>query len=143
MEIYSTSASKKLLLTGVVLALSGCANSGFFYAVNSEAELDFYSRVYYSSRVCKDAGLFNEETAARGMAFATKNIYRQSSSQAQAKVKALVEARIPASQLDCSGLATRILADSYSTPQPIAPQPYIPRTTNCSTAFGQTNCTTY
>jgi hypothetical protein len=128
---------KKISLLSLVLAsMLGCA------AGNSPQEIDFYSKVWYYSGSCAHAGLMDRDTAAKGMAYASSNIYKSDSAKAEARIKELAGSGIQVNKSECDSLALRVM-DEASKPTPATASVSRPTFTNCSTYFGQTFCTSY
>ena len=122
-----------------VLWLGGCA------ATNSQQEIDYYAKLAYRSHACADAGLMDQETAAKGMAYASSNIYRSETPRFQERMRQDAATGVNANQSNCNDLRLRILTEvAIKEGKRAAPaQTTQPTYTNCSTYFGQTYCTTY
>ena len=123
-----------------ILSLVGCATQQ-----QSQAEIDSYAKGHYRSYICAAAGFMDQETAAKGMAFANSQVNRSQSAQYQESVRRHAATGERADQQNCANLRLQILtAMAAKENKSAAPaQTYQPTTTNCSTYFGQTHCTTF
>lgn len=119
--------------------LAGCATT------NSDREIELSAYVWLGSKLCADAGMLDEEVAAKGMAWASRQIYKSESPRLQAKAQEIYQNKPRPTQKDCNSLKLQIMALSQSNSNsPAAPsQSYMPKYTTCNKVFGQVNCTTY
>lgn len=129
-----------VLICGATAAAAGCAT-------NSREEIVAYSSLMYYSRLCAEAGMLDRAIAAKGMSIASSNIYRSDTPRLQARLKEMWEAGERPTQNKCNDIELQIMAGEATrnaTPSSTSTQSYaLPRQTTCSTAFGQTHCTSY
>ena len=89
--------------------------------------------------------MLDQETAAKGLAYAQGQIYRSDKARLQASGQQYLATGVKADQKNCSNLRLQILtamAGKEGASTTAAP-PSRPTYTNCNTYFGQTFCTTY
>lgn len=122
----------------LALALTGCATP------TSPQVIDYAAKLYYYSQACAQKGLLDQETAAKGIAVANKSVYSTDSERVNVRVGELRSWNpIPVKQV-CDDTRLHILsrvAGGALTP-PTASTNQV-KTTNCSTYFGQTHCTSF
>jgi len=121
------------------LFLVGCATP------TSQSDIDRYAKTYYHCHICAAAGMLDQETAAKGMAFISSNVYREDTPRLQESAQRYAAMGVKADQKNCDDLRLHILeAVAAKSMKPVAPtQAYQATYTNCNTYFGQTFCTTY
>ena len=122
------------------LFLVGCATTP-----RPQEDIDSLARSYYQTHICAEAGMLDQETAAKGMALINSQFYSSESARVQASGKLYAATGVKADQKNCNTLRLQILtAVAGKEMKSSAPtQAYQPRYTNCNTSFGQTFCTTY
>ena len=122
------------------LVLVGCATYG-----NSPEEIEAYASLLYDSGMCAQTGRIDQDTAAKGIAYAQSQIYRDETPRLQAKLQEyLQQRRNPNCDYTALRIKTAIASASLkagSSPQSSSSQSS-QSTTQCSTYFGQTHCDT-
>lgn len=135
----------KLLISFLSLALLGaCVTPA------SPEYIKYFSEVYHYSQLCNQAGLMDIDTAGKGMAYASRSVNQRDAGRVNDYVKSFTASLHKADVKTCSVLALKIKeaeVTQAAQAQAQARQPVYqysaPRTTNCSTYFGQTNCSTF
>lgn len=121
------------------LFLAGCAST------NTDQEIENSAVIFVGSNLCAESGMLDEEIAAKGIAWASRQIYRSETPRVQAKSREIYQNRPRPTQKDCNSLKLQIMGLTSSNPNPTTTpsQSYIPKYTTCNKVFGQVNCTTY
>lgn len=132
---------KLTYLAGLLaLVLAGCATQ------QPQATIDYAAKLNHVSRLCATTGLMDQETAAKGIAIASKQIYSSEVGRANARMEAY-RAEFPSmTRSQCDDTRLHILgrvAGGALTPATAAPAYQQPTTTRCQTYFGQTHCQTF
>lgn len=131
--------SLRFSLFAVVVVITGCAT-------NSQEEIDYYGQLFYFSNMCADAGMLDQETAAKGTALANSHIYASDTKRYRAKAMQMYQRHIQPTPTQCNVTKRQIMgaeyAESIKSNTPTKSQS-LPLQTSCSTYFGQTHCTTY
>jgi len=126
-------------LVPAIVLLGGCATSG------PQNDIDRYAKLIVHCHLCAEAGMLDQETAAKGLAYAQSQVYRSDTERLQASGQRYLATGVKADQRNCTNLRLQILtalAGKDAAPATAA-QPSRPTYTNCNTYFGQTFCTTY
>lgn len=132
------------LLPVVAAALVGCASMK--QELTSEGYKNI-SEMRAITHMCGVAGLMSPETAALGQDFAQRafNNHQVDAARLAQDTQRVASNRRNATSENCNewsmmilGVKNRAEARSGSSTQP-----YMPRSTTCNTAFGQTHCTSY
>jgi hypothetical protein len=122
----------------VLLLLVGCATP------TPQENIKYYSEVYHYSELCSLAGFMDSGTAGKGMAYASRSLLSADKERGNAVIRGLVAGGAKADKKTCDVLVLRIKeAEASSSYASQAPVQNSFRTTNCSTYFGQTRCTSY
>lgn len=122
----------------LVITLVGCATS------RPQEDIDRLAKSYYHIHICGEAGMLDQETAAKGMSLINSQVYKHESPRIQESGKRYAATGVKADAKNCSNLRLQILTALASKGAAPAPtQSYQPVTTNCSTYYGQTHCTSY
>lgn len=131
----------KFIISMAVLALAGCATTG----ANRQADIDYAAGLSSGSHLCVNLGFMDQETAAKGIAYANSRVYSSETSQYQARARYYATKIGSPTQQHCNDIRLHILTrvDSRAQAPAASSQAYQPRYTNCSTYFGQTHCTTF
>ena len=90
-------------LVPAIVLLGGCATT------NTQEEIDYYGKLAYRSHACADAGLMDQETAAKGLAHASRNIYRSETARWQERMRQDAAMGVNANQKNCNDLRLQIL----------------------------------
>lgn len=119
--------------------LGGCA------VTNTQAQIDRSAATWMLSKLCAQAGMLDRETAAKGMAWATSQIYSGETPRLQARAQEIYERWPKPTKKDCDNLGIDIsaLSMSKSSSSSASNNSYMPKYTTCNKVFGQMNCVTY
>lgn len=131
---------KRFYLAGLLaISVVGCTTTP-----RSQEDIDQLAKSYYHAHICAEAGMLDQETAAKGMALIQSQVHSHESARVKESGRQYEATGVKADVQNCSRLRLSILtalAAKGTTPAPT--QSYQPTTTNCTTYFGQTRCTTY
>lgn len=134
---------KKLPLRILALPLvflSACATP------SSQEYINYVGSVHHFSDLCYQAGLIDIDTAARGRVMASRNLRTEDRARVNEYLGGFTASRHKADKQSCVNLTLRIKEDGVTQAakavQPVY-QYRTPMTTNCSTYFGQTHCTSF
>jgi hypothetical protein len=125
-----------LIASLLAVSLAGCA-------VSTPPQTVYYSaKLYHASQSCARSSFMDQETAAKGMAIASKSIYSSESAAVNAHLEEFRTKYAPPTQAVCNETRLHILERvAAGALTPAAPSVSTkPSTTNCSTYFGQTHC---
>lgn len=126
-----------LVLGGVGLA--GCT------VPMPQKDIEQYARMYVQCVGCSQAGLLDQETAAKGMAFVSSNVYRADSERLRASAEMYSRMGGKPTVEFCNSLRLHILAVIAMKENKPATQTQVvsPTNINCFTSYGFTHCNTY
>lgn len=127
------------LVSLLAISLAGCATTP-----RPQEDIDRLAKAYYHIYICSEAGMLDQETAAKGLALMNSQYYKHESPRVQESGERYAAIGVKADAKNCSNLRLQLLTALASKGTTSAPtQSYQPVTTNCSTYFGQTHCTSF
>lgn len=123
------------MLLPTILAV-GCASA------SSEQDVEMAALVWYGSQLCHQQGFMDRDTAAKGMAHASRRIPASQNARVQAKVEEYKSSAGKPSQQQCDTLGLRIaeMDARHALRAQSAAAPLTLNSTTCSTYFGVTYC---